>query len=263
MSSSDVGRFQAAVLAGDDVATRTLGFGTLEHGDGYVVRESERMPIAATNGMFVHGEIEGPALAAMPVLRDRFEDRGLPFGVETREGATPQVDGAAVALGLTEEERQVGMLLDRADLSPVEATDLIVTEMRRMQEWEHWASLMAVGFEAPAELFLRIAEQRLLEPPASEYLTAFLARDDEGELVASAAALFTGDAVGVANVVTAPEHRGRGYGSAMTTWAARWGFARGATFAWLHASEMGLRIYRRLGFREVAAYVIRSAPADG
>jgi GNAT superfamily N-acetyltransferase len=263
VTPTDVERFQAAVLAADDVATRVLELGTLEHGDGYVVRRSERFPIPAANCLFAYGEDEDPAVEALPGLRDRFAAEGLPFGVETRVGASPRVDAAAAALGLTQEESQVGMLVDADDLAKVDVGALTITELRRMEDWAPWAALMGAGFGAPPELFLGIAEQRLLEPPASGIVTAFLAYDADGSFVASATASLAGEAVNVANVVTAPRHRGRGYGSAVTTWASRWGFRHGAAFAYLHASEMGLEIYRRLGFREVAVYVVRTAPVEG
>jgi predicted GNAT family acetyltransferase len=59
---------------------------------------------------------------------------------------------------------------------------------------------------------------------------------------------------------TPGEHRGRGYGAALTAAAAQGGFASGADLAWLQSSAMGLSVYRRLGFREVERYVLLTRP---
>jgi GNAT superfamily N-acetyltransferase len=78
----------------------------------------------------------------------------------------------------------------------------------------------------------------------------------------SAAALF--DAAGVAgiyNVVTVPDARGRGIGRAVTSTAIAEGARRGRRLAVLGSSDLGLPMYRRVGFREVSR--LRSyAPRD-
>ena len=83
----------------------------------------------------------------------------------------------------------------------------------------------------------------------------------DGRDVSTAVGFTSGDAVGIFNVATPPEHRGRGYGAALTAAAAAEGFAAGAEFAWLQSSALGLPVYRRLGFREVETYVLRSRPS--
>jgi GNAT superfamily N-acetyltransferase len=73
-------------------------------------------------------------------------------------------------------------------------------------------------------------------------------------------AIRTGDVSGVYGVGTLPHARRRGVGSA-TTWA-----AVGAGRAWgcdtvvLQASEMGLPMYERMGFRTVVRYVTFTSP---
>ncbi len=69
----------------------------------------------------------------------------------------------------------------------------------------------------------------------------------------AAAALFDGAGVaGVYNVVTVPEARRRGIGRAVTNAVLDEAVARGHTLAVLGASDLGLPVYRRLGFREVS-----------
>jgi len=73
-----------------------------------------------------------------------------------------------------------------------------------------------------------------------------------GRPVTTALACRTERSVGIFNVATPAEERGRGYGAAVTSRAAADGFAAGARTAWLQASGMGFGIYRRLGFETVS-----------
>lgn len=69
-----------------------------------------------------------------------------------------------------------------------------------------------------------------------------------GELVACSLAVIGGGAVGLYGVATVPEHRGKGYGAAITAAGLHWGRDQGETAGILHATAMGLPVYRRLGF---------------
>lgn len=63
------------------------------------------------------------------------------------------------------------------------------------------------------------------------------------------------DAVGeIMGVVTAPEARGRGFGTAMTWGAIAAGVRRGCVAMTLTASEMGYPVYLRMGFVPVCTY---------
>jgi GNAT superfamily N-acetyltransferase len=53
---------------------------------------------------------------------------------------------------------------------------------------------------------------------------------------------------GIFNVATPEEHRGRGFGSAMTAHAVEAARAAGARGAYLQSSPMGMPVYQRLGF---------------
>ena len=62
-------------------------------------------------------------------------------------------------------------------------------------------------------------------------------------------ARYTDGHVGVFNIATPPEHRGRGYGRAVTARVVADGVRAGARTAYLQASPMGLGVYQRMGFR--------------
>ena len=92
-------------------------------------------------------------------------------------------------------------------------------------------------------------------------LVLFVGRLD-GRPVATSA-LFTGTGLaGVYGVGTLPELRGRGFGRAMTIAALAEGRRRGLQVAALMSSELGLPVYRRLGFREVGTVAFHTSPAE-
>jgi ribosomal protein S18 acetylase RimI-like enzyme len=75
--------------------------------------------------------------------------------------------------------------------------------------------------------------------------------------VATAATVVSHGVIGVYNVATAPDERGKGYAEAMTRQAiAEAARQSGLTRVILQATTQGERLYRRLGFREVSRLVV-------
>jgi ribosomal protein S18 acetylase RimI-like enzyme len=71
-----------------------------------------------------------------------------------------------------------------------------------------------------------------------------------GRPVATATLVLGGEAAGIYNVMTIPEVQRQGIGALMTTIPLRAARARGYRLGVLESSNMGLRLYRRLGFQE-------------
>jgi GNAT superfamily N-acetyltransferase len=82
------------------------------------------------------------------------------------------------------------------------------------------------------------------------------------EPVTSALGVTACGAVAVFGVTTVPEHRGNGYGRAVTAATVSAGARMGARLAWLQSSDMGQPVYAAMGFRAVEDYVVW-AGADG
>jgi predicted GNAT family acetyltransferase len=117
-------------------------------------------------------------------------------------------------------------------------------------------AVAASGFEVPAEL---LASIYMVEVAELEGIAYYLARLGERD-VSTAVGYSMDGTVGIFNVATPPEYRGRGYGGTITAYAARDGFNHGAELAWLQSSSMGESVYLGLGFREVETYVLHTRP---
>ena len=124
-----------------------------------------------------------------------------------------------------------------------------------------------------ADLFTRVAldgfgAPHTFEPPMADLFRSLATRVDstarmflarlDGRPVATSLNAVSGEAVGIYNVATLPDARGRGIGRAVTLAAVLDGRDRGARRAVLEASEMGFPVYERLGFTEAARYVVLS-----
>lgn len=226
-----------------------------ERRDGYTFMVFPTLPLPSFNCVW----------AERNSVPEDFEDAlgeieamGLPAGVQIRAGKMPAVREAARRLGLTAEERAPGMVATEEDLHARAVRELEVLRVATADGLSQSLAVAATGFGAPAELF---APLYMLDVAALDGLEYYVARVD-GVDVSTALGYTLDGSVGIFNVATPPEHRGRGYGASITAHAVREGFAAGADLAWLQSSAMGESVYRRLGFREVETYILLTRPAE-
>lgn len=75
--------------------------------------------------------------------------------------------------------------------------------------------------------------------------------------VATAATVVSDGVIGLYNVATMPDERGKGYAESVTRHAVAWASRQsGLTRVILQSTAQGERLYRRLGFREVSRVVV-------
>lgn len=203
--------------------------------------------------------LDDSAAASLGDALEEIERLGVPCSVQIRRGKTPAVEEEAKRLGLTAEETMPGMVATSDDLHGPEVPNLEIIGIRTADGLSRALGVAAAGFEVPADL---LAPLYLPELTALDGLAYYLGRVG-GRDVSTSVGYTVDDIVGVFNVATPVEHRGRGYGAALTAWATREGFAAGADLAWLQSTELGLSVYRRLGFREVESYVLLTKPSPG
>jgi ribosomal protein S18 acetylase RimI-like enzyme len=246
-------RFHAAVCDAWSYACPALDGGRFERRPGYVWTICPAVPVPAFNSVWPEDDSSAPSLA--DAIADIVE-LGLPYSVMTWRGRTPACEEAAESMGLILNEELPAMALTSDELEQVDVQDLELLTVATADELAQALAVAAEGFAAPPELFAPLYDEAFAGLDGLRY---YLGRVDNVD-VTTAMGYTVGDAVGIFNVATPAEHRGRGYGAAVTAKAARDGFDAGADFAWLQSSALGHSVYRRLGFRDVGTYALFTAP---
>ena len=242
---------QVLVSVAERLATVLEG-AEFERGDGYWFMSFPTFPIRDLNGVWADSDAATDDLAAR---RAQAGDRRTPFTVMTRAGKTPAVEHAARELGLTNEIRIPGMTVTAQDLNDP-ASELEVLRVETADGLAQALEVCASGFGAPPEL---VASIYSLEVAQLEGLETYLGRVD-GRDVSTAIGCTIDRTCGIFSVATPGEHRGRGYGAAITAKAVRDGFDAGANLGGLQSSSMGESVYKRLGFRDVETYTLFAPP---
>lgn len=124
-----------------------------------------------------------------------------------------------------------------------------VTDAAALDEWVRCYTT-AFGTKAAHNEIARLESVRTGTPDTLIRYSGHL----DGRIVGTAALFVTEDVAGVYVVSTLEEFRGRGIGTALTAAVLRAGQRMGLTTGTLQASSMGVPVYARMGFREVARY---------
>ncbi|MFC5177850.1 GNAT family N-acetyltransferase [Nocardioides taihuensis] len=198
-----------------------------------------------TGARFAPGQETDRARAVL----ERYVARGLPaLWWTTPSTSSPALERVLVEHGWTREDvpgmhLPVAALVDRPPLPGVGLTTVDLTRSP-----EPFVSTMLAGFGMPPELAGDFgAVFGHLDPDRCVNVVATV----DGEPAATATGWRQAGTIGVYNVATVTDHRGRGLGSAITAAVVAIGRERGDTDAVLHASEMGRPVYERMGFAAV------------
>ena len=210
------------------------------------------VPIPQCNGAWVCEDSDA-AVGALADAVAEVEAAGEWPWVQTRSGHE-RTRQAALALGLTHSERLPGMVV-RPD-GFVEAHAQLDIGLIADDEIDETNRLLSASFEAPVELFEQFSDAVQQMEEACWYVGRA-----EGAIVSTAVGFTIGGATGIFNVATPSEHRGHGYGAALTSHAVRDGFDSGSEFGYLQSSAIGHGVYQRLGFRDVEEYTLLTRPS--
>jgi ribosomal protein S18 acetylase RimI-like enzyme len=228
----------------------------LEERAGYRLVVCPSMPFPLLNGIWVDGPDESTAARDIETAIVEVETEASPCWIVLRIGRTPTVERVVRELGFTSDETLPGMVARRDDLRLSPGPKLEVTRVRDRDQLDVAAAVAASGFEAPSGALAPLYSPNIAAIPG---VSIYLA-EAEGRPVSTATAWLGDGGIGIFNVATPPEFRGRGYGRAITAKAVQAGFDDGADLAWLQASPLGEPVYRAMGFREVDTYIILGRP---
>jgi ribosomal protein S18 acetylase RimI-like enzyme len=153
-------------------------------------------------------------------------------------------------------EGDPGMVADLHDLPddvqiPPGLTIVQATEPRTLADWR---DLFAAAYDAPLSAGQAWVDATLACEADAAPWQLYVGYLDHQPV--STSLLFKG--AGVADIYavgTLPGARNRGIGAAMTLYPLREACAQGYRFAVLFSSRIGYRVYKRLGFREVASKI--------
>lgn len=249
-------RHRALEAIEDNLAGFLSAWGRVHHGELEVGADLSRYvtgyPFPLLNGVFGArlggrhvAERVGDVLAA-------FRARSLPMiwwvGPTTRPADLGRyLEGA----GLQRTEDDVGMALPlgRVGAPPEVPRGLDVRRVTGRSEMRAWVQAAARGFGLPVAMVWAL--QGLLAGAQDDPTQRYYLGWEGGEPVGTAMLSWSGDSAGLYWVSTVPEARRRGIGTAMASVPlAHAREERPDALAVLHATPMGVGMYRRLGFLE-------------
>lgn len=160
--------------------------------------------------------------------------------------------------------------LDRRWTLPFLLKDLGADDLRRPadgpatrrisgDEGDLYRRSLMESFPAPPKLFDIAGSREIMDYRDSRVHVV----EVDGETVASGYGILVDDMVGVYNIAVPPKWRGRGYARAAAAAVLRDAYAAGACGAFLHADDVGLPLYRAMGFRVAENWTLFTAGSAG
>jgi GNAT superfamily N-acetyltransferase len=196
------------------------------------------------------------AAAALAAAQAAFAARGHRIGIDLERGRYPQLEDAAADHGLVRAVTHPAMAIPVADVAgPAPPPGIDISRLRNDDAlddfWEIQASVFGMRRHV-VRAYLGPATLR------ADGVAVFVARR-EGRAVSASVAVAVRESVGIFGVATLPDARHRGIGTAITAAAVEWARDR-ADLVWLQATDQGLRVYERMGFRIVADWDVWVLP---
>ncbi|MCB0631804.1 MAG: GNAT family N-acetyltransferase [Saprospiraceae bacterium] len=195
--------------------------------------------------------------ADLKLILDHFRNKQFAYCLWiNREQLSPEVAYLFNELRLTRQNAEPGMVLDlnhyREITHPLHAS---IRLARTEDDVRQFADIIARNWDPPDEhvrqYYARTAAHYL--DPENQIRLALCY---EGNTPAGVVEIFASDreTIGLYGLATLLSFRGRGIGNALMTYALNLALRDGYQQAILQASEDGIGIYERLGFREITTF---------
>jgi hypothetical protein len=186
--------------------------------------------------------------AVVSAVLDEVGRSGVPYCLQLRPGAPEQLAALAASRGMVKGEPIPLMVLETSHgLEAAQNVDgLRIRQLAPVEALVH-AKIAARGFETPEEPFVQLMTPEIPRMPGTRCYLGEIG----GETVTTSIGVTLGASVGIFNVATPPEHRGRGFGAAVTARAVADGLTGGAQWSFLQSSTAGYGVYCRLGYAMV------------
>jgi hypothetical protein len=231
--------------------------GAVERRDAGLTALLSGLPAWLFNQILVDGDPDRVTREALEAAVGLARSRPAPWAVNLREGPDDAVASLAEEIGLhrvSPEPWVPGMALDNAAdavrRAPAVPDGLVLVRAADQRTIDDHVQVAAEVFEMPAPLVLVVLGEASWLDPAIAVYTGY----HDGVPVAAGLGFRTGATIGIYNIATIASARRRGFGEAVTWRVIADGVAAGCDAAVLQASEMGMPVYERMGFRHVVGY---------
>lgn len=178
-------------------------------------------------------------------------DRELPYWVTVPKPVLDDISEQFAELGLTKSEKVYpGMMMPSLAEVPSTETSVDISAVTDSAQHGEFVKAFSTVFETTPEYARRANPLSMLDDDDMELFIGY----SDGNPVACAHLIQTGDVAGVYSVGVQPDARRQGIGEAMTWAVLRSGRAAGCEVGVLQSTEMAYSLYQRMGFETIVNY---------
>ncbi len=219
-----------------------------------LVRVDSGIPTYNFNIITLPEQGKTPSKDTIKKEMDHFNDKGFPINMwcwedekETRE--------IIHDIGLTEYHTPyIGMVAELKDqqISIQDRDDLILKEISTENEAQQFGNIIANLYENPEPQYIQTYFSKITDllldrsSPYKPYVGIY-----QGEVVSTGSLMFTDTTVGMYDIATIPEVRGKGIGTALIQYLLHDAKENNGEYCVLQASPEGKGIYERAGFQSI------------
>lgn len=215
------------------------------------------LPFELGNGVVRAAFTTADVDAKIEEVTRHFKERNVPAAWLVGPSSQPADLGSHLeAAGWIRDDEAPGMAIDLLALredNPLPPA-LVIKEVSDGEMLKQWIRTMTVGSGIPDSvqniLLDLCARYGFVRVPSVSYYLGLL----DGEPVATSLLFMAGGVAGIYDVATLPDARGRGIGTALTVAPLLAARAKGYRSGILQSTQMGLNVYRRLGFQEYCSF---------